>query len=158
MVPGMKIIAINAGSSDHGDFVVESLRTAREQGRLTYDDTALVTKEAEGKIDVQHHRTHHFHRRGIDDSLLQKIGSAIGAGEAVVLVLGPDADMDAVAARVLDLTGDDMPVYEAADGQMRRIKTEDVGSYTLADGEGLLREAAVDLPEQEGMLTKMPYS
>src|ERR1044071_1438435 len=69
--PGMKIIAINAGSPDHGDFVVESLITAREQGRLTYDDTALVTKEAGGKVDVKHHRTHHFHRRGIDGALLE---------------------------------------------------------------------------------------
>jgi len=158
MVQGMKIIAINAGSPDHGDFVVESLITAREQGRLTYEDTALVTKEAGGKIDVKHHRTHHFHRRGLDGALLDKIGGAIGAGEAVVLVLGPDADMDAVASRVLDLTGDDMPVYEAADGSMRRITQADVGHYTVPDDEGLLREAAVDIPQQTGMLEKMPYS
>src|SRR4051794_36714562 len=142
IVRPMKIIAINAGSPDHGDFVVESLRTAQEQGRVAYDDTALVTKDAGGEIGVQHHRTHHFHRRGIDSALLQKIGSAVAPGEAVVLVLGPDADMDAVAARVLALMGDDMPVYEAGDGAMRQLKQEDVGSYTLAEGEGLLRETA----------------
>ena len=39
----MKVIGIEVGSKERGEFVMEALRTAVEEKRVTLDDMALVT-------------------------------------------------------------------------------------------------------------------
>lgn len=48
----MKVIGIEVGTKQRGEFVMEALRTAIEEKRVTLDDMALVTKDDEGKVHI----------------------------------------------------------------------------------------------------------
>jgi hypothetical protein len=76
----------------------------------------------------------------------------------MVLAQGDDATMDAVGERVRAITGGDMKTYEVAGGELHEVTGVSDGSIALSDDEGLLREAAIDLPAPTGIMVKMPIS
>ena len=48
----MKVIGIRLESCERAEWAVEALKTAVEQGRVTLEDIALVTKDDEGKVHI----------------------------------------------------------------------------------------------------------
>ena len=49
----MKVIGIKTDSRADGEFVLESLKTAVREKRVTLDDMALVSRDAEGKVQIE---------------------------------------------------------------------------------------------------------
>jgi uncharacterized membrane protein len=82
-----------------------------------------------------------FRDRGIDDDLMQSIGGMIAGNEAVVFALGDNSSIEAIDARVRELSKGDMTTI-----------TVDT------DNEALVREAAVEVPVQTEMPVRAPYS
>jgi hypothetical protein len=152
-----KVLAIRAPGRDQGEFVLTSLHEAAEKKRIALDDLALVSHDAEGKLEL-HKTSGRFHRHKIDDAVLRQVGDEIEAPDAMVLAQGDDATMDAVGARVRAITGGDMKTYEVAGGELHEVTGISDGSIALADDEGLLRESADDLPMPTGIMVKMPIS
>ena len=152
-----KVLAIRAPSRDQGEFVLTSLHEAAEKKRVALDDLALVSHDADGKLEL-HRTSGRFHRHKIDDAVLKHVGDQIEPPNAMVLTQGDDATMDAVGARVRAITGGDMKTYEVAGGELREVTGISEGAIALADDEGLLRESADDLPMPTGIMVKMPIS
>jgi len=151
-----KLLAIRAPGRDQGEFVLTSLHEAAEKKRIELDDIALVSHDPDGKLEL-HKTSGRFHRNKIDDAVLKRMGELVASPDAIVLAKGDDATIDAVGERVRALTGGDLKTYEVADGELHEVTGTD-GSIALPDEEGLLREAAVDLPAPTGIMVKMPLS
>jgi hypothetical protein len=151
-----KVLAIRAPGRDQGEFVLTSLHEAAEQKRITLDDIALVSHDPNGKLEM-HKTSGRFHRHKIDDALLRRVGELVAAPDAIVLAQGDDATIDAVGERVRALTGGDMKTYEVADGELHEVTGTDA-AIALPDEEGLLREAAIDLPAPNQIMVRMPIS
>jgi uncharacterized membrane protein len=82
-----------------------------------------------------------FRDKGVDDDLMKRVGGMIHEGEAVVFAMGDDASIDAIAARVKELT------------------SGDVETFTInPNDEAIVREAENDVAVPTGMLVKMDYS
>ncbi|MFL5928417.1 MAG: hypothetical protein ACJ77E_15915 [Gaiellaceae bacterium] len=151
-----KVLAIKAPGRDQGEFVLASLHDAAESKRIDLDDIALVSHDPDGKLEL-HKTSGRFHRHRIDDAVMKRVGELIAAPDAIVLAQGDDATIDAVGARVRALTRGDLKTYEVADGVLHEVTGTDA-SIELPDDEGLLREAAVDLPSPTGIMVKAPIS
>ena len=151
-----KVLAIRAPGRDQGEFVLTSLHEAAEKKRIVLDDIALVSHDPNGKLEL-HKTSGRFHRHKIDDALLKRVGEQIAPPDAIVLAQGDDATIDAVGARVRALTGGDMKTYDVADGELQEVTGTDA-SVALPDDEGLLREAAIDLPAPNQIMVRMPIS
>ena len=136
----MEVIGIRARTHADGEFVLEALKAAVEKQRVALDDIGYVTRDEQGTVEI-HHKRGRFRHKGIDHDLMRKVGNSIGDGEAVVFAQGADASIDAVAARVREVTGGDMQTFV----------------FNL-DDEAFLREAGdkIDLPT--GLMVKAPYS
>jgi len=151
-----KVLAIRAPGRDQGEFVLTSLHEAAEKKRITLDDIALVSHDPNGKLEM-HKTSGRFHRHKIDDALLRRVGELVAAPDAIVLAQGDDATIDAVGERVRALTRGDMKTYEVADGELHEVTGTDA-AVALPDEEGLLREAAIDLPAPNQIMVRMPIS
>jgi hypothetical protein len=136
----VEVIGIRAHTHTDGDFVLEALKTAVANGRVALDATALVTRDEHGQVEI-HPKPGLFHHKGIDPDLLRKVGNSIGNGEAVVFAQGADASIDAVAARVREVSGSDMETFV----------------FNL-DDQAFLREAGDPIPLPTGMLVRAPFS
>ena len=136
----MEVIGIRARTHTEGEFVLDALKTAVEHKRVALDDIAIVTRDGQGQVEIRP-KPGRFRHKGIDPDLLHKVGDKIGDGEAVVFAQGADASIDAVAARVREVSGGDMETFV----------------FNL-DDEAFLREAgeSIDLPT--GLLVKAPIS
>jgi hypothetical protein len=159
-LPGVtKVLAIRAPSHDDGEFVLSSIHDAVEKKRIELDDIALVSHDADGKLEL-HKTSGRFHRHRIDDAVLRHVGAQLELPDAMVLAQGDDATIDAVGSRVRAITGGDMKTYEVTDGELLELRevTGTDGSIALADDEGLLREASDDLSMPTGIMVKMPLS
>jgi hypothetical protein len=154
-----KVLAIRAPSHDQGEFVLSSIHEAVEKKRIELDDIALVSHDADGKLEL-HKTSGRFHRHRIDDAVLRHAGDQLEFPAAMVLAQGDDTTIDAVGARVRAITGGDMKTYEVADGELLELRevTGTDGSIALADDEGLLREASDDISMPHGIMVKMPLS
>ncbi len=154
-----KVLAIKASSREQGEFVLTSLHEAVEKKRVELDDIALVSHDPDGKLEY-HKTSGRFHRHKLDEAVLRHVGNEIEFPDAIVLAQGDDAAIDAVGARVRAITGGDMKTDEVAAGELLELVevTGTDGSIALADDEGLLREAAEDLPAPTGIMVKMPIS
>lgn len=151
-----KVLAIKAPSRDQGEFVLTSLHDAAEKERIELDDIALVSHDPDGKLEL-HKTSGRFHRHKIDDAVLKRVGELIAAPDAIVLAQGDDATIDAVGARVRALTKGDMKTYEVVDGELQEVTGTDA-AIALPDDEGLLREAAADLPMPRRIMVRTPIS
>jgi uncharacterized membrane protein len=107
----VKVIGIKADSYDSGQWVLETLKSAVEKKRVALEDIALVTHDAEGKIKLEQTTQGRFRDTGIDDGLMKQIGGMITGGQTVVFALGADASVDAIEAKVRELTGGDMETF-----------------------------------------------
>lgn len=132
----MKIIGIKAETYENGQWVLETLQTAVKKKRVVLDDLALVTHDAEGKVKLEQTTQSslwgRFHDTGVDDDLMRRIGEMLTGGQTVVFALGADASVDAVAAKVREVTGD-----------METFIIDE-------DDDSLIRAVAVDLPDAAG--------
>ena len=151
-----KVLAIRAPGRDQGEFVLSSLHDAAENQRIALDDIALVSHDPHGKLEL-HKTSGHFHRHKLDHAVLKRVGELIAAPEAIVLAQGDDATIDAVGARVRALTKGDMKTYEVVDGELQEVTGTDA-AIALPDDEGLLREAAADLPMPRRIMVRTPIS
>jgi uncharacterized membrane protein len=175
----VKIIGIKVETVDRGEFVLDALQAAAKANRVTLDDLALVTKDEEGKVQIRQTKDvttgkgakrgtlvgalvglaappilgaaavgagigalwGKFRDRGVDDDLMKRVGNMIAEGQAVVFAMGDNASIDAIEAKVA----------EQGDSQ--------ITSFTINDNdEAIVREAAVELPEQPSLMERMPYS
>jgi hypothetical protein len=136
----VEVIGIRARSHADGEFVFEALKTAVDKKRVALDHIALVTRDEQGQIETLP-KPGRFRHKGIDQDLLHKVGNAIGNGEAVVFAQGADASIDAVAARVREVSGGDMETFV----------------FNL-DDEAFLREAGEKIELPTGMMVKAPIS
>ena len=154
-----KVLAVRAPTHDQGEFVLSSLHDAVARKRIELDDIALVSHDAEGKLEL-HKTSGRFHRHRIDDSVLRHVGDQLEYPAAMVLAQGDDSTIDAVGARVRALTGGDLKTYEVAGDELLELRevTGSDGSIALADDEGLLREASDSLAMPTGIMVKMPLS
>jgi uncharacterized membrane protein len=107
----VKVIGIKADTYESGQWVLETLQTAVKKKRVALDDIALVTHDAEGKVKLEQTTQGRFRDTGIDDDLMKQIGGMITGSQTVVFALGADASVDAVAAKVRELTGGDMETF-----------------------------------------------
>ena len=154
-----KVLAVRAPSHDQGEFVLSSLHDAVEKKRIELDDIALVSHDADGKLEL-HKTSGRFHRHRIDDAVLRHVGDQIEFPDAMVLAQGDDDTIDRVGQRVRAITGGDMKTYEVAGDELLELRevTGTDGSIALADDEGLLREASDSLAMPTGIMVKMPLS
>jgi len=143
----MKVIGVKCESRQQGEFVFDSLKEAVEKKRLALDDIALVNREEDGKVAL--HQTidtglrSRFTDRGINDKMMKRAGDELGENGAIVFALGADASVDAVAAKVKELTDGALETFIVAEDK---------------DDDGLLREAAVDVSAPDHMMVRAPYS
>ena len=154
-----KVLAVRAPTHDQGEFVLSSLHDAVEKKRIELDDIALVSHDADGKLEL-HKTSGRFHRHRIDDAVLRHVGDQIEPPDAMVLAQGDDDTIDRVGQRVRAITGGDMKTYEVAGDELLELRevTGTDGSIALADDEGLLREASDSLAMPTGIMVKMPLS
>ena len=52
-----------------------------------------------------------FRDRGVDDGLMKRVGGMLTGGQVVVFAMGTDAAIDAVAAKVREVTGGEMETF-----------------------------------------------
>jgi hypothetical protein len=135
-----KVLAVRAPSHDQGEFVLSSLHDAVEKKRIELDDIALVSHDADGKLEL-HKTSGHFHRHRIDDAVLRHVGDQIEFPDAMVLAQGDDDTINRVGQRVRAITGGDMKTYEVAgDGARAARGTAGTdGSIALATTRTLVR-------------------
>jgi hypothetical protein len=154
-----KVLAVRAPTHDQGEFVLSSMHDAVEKKRIELDDIALVSHDADGKLEL-HKTSGRFHRHRIDDAVLRHVADQLVFPESMVLAQGDDGTIDAVGARVRAITGGDMKTYEVAGDELLELRevTGTDGSIALADDEGLLREASDDFSMPTGIMVKMPLS
>ena len=136
----MEVIGIRARTHAEGEFVLEALKTAVENKRVALDDIALVARDEHSQVEIRP-KPGRFRHKGIDPDLLRKVGNAIGDGEAVVFAQGADASIDAVAARVREVSDGDMETFV----------------FNLDDA-AFLREAGDPIELPTGMMVKAPFS
>jgi uncharacterized membrane protein len=110
----VRVIGIEAKDQAAGEFIVESLLRAVEAERVTLEDIALVTKEADGKVKI--HQTKgsirgHFHDRGVNDKLMKNVTETLEPGQTMVFALGSDAMIKAVDDRVKELTDGEFATF-----------------------------------------------
>ena len=156
----MKVIGIKTDSRADGEFVLESLKTAVREKRVTLDDMALVTRDAEGKVQIEQtgdatpeHGAKRgalvgalvglaappllgaaavgaglgalwgkFRDRGVDDDLMKRVGEMMEEGQTVVFAVGADASIEAVAARVKEVTGGAMETFVLSEGDTALVE------------------------------------
>lgn len=152
----MKDLAIRTTTRQQGDFALASLHDAVDMDRVELDDIAMVSIAADGTTEM-HHSTGLFHRHAIGKSELERLAREIEPGEALVVIRGPDAQVDAVGARARSLTRGDMRTYEIADGKLTEV-TGTHAAIELVDAEGLLVEASDGIPVQTSILVRAPIS
>ncbi len=103
----MRVIGIEGKDQAAGEFVLEALQRAVEADRVTLEDIALATKEADGKVKI--HQTKgsirgHFHDRGVSDKLMKNVTETLEPGQTMVFALGSDAMIEAVDDRIKELS------------------------------------------------------
>jgi uncharacterized membrane protein len=175
----VKIIGIMVANRDQGEFVLEALRTAVENERVTLEDMALVTNE-DGNVEI--HQTKDVTpgkgaRRGTligavvglaAPPLLgaAAVGAGVGALWGKIRDRGVDDDlmknigsMVGSGESIVFALGDDASIAAVAD-RVRELTDGDMKTITIdTDSEALVREAADHVPEPPtGMPIRMPYS
>jgi uncharacterized membrane protein len=164
----VKVIGIKTDSHAHGVFVLESLKTAVQEGRVALDDIALVSHDEEGKLQIEQTGDvttrrgakrgtlvgalvglaappllgaavvgaglgalwGKFRDRGVDDDLMKRVGGMLTDGQAVVFAMGTDAAIDAVAAKVREVTGGEMETFVLHEGHEALVQeaAEEIGT------------------------------
>jgi hypothetical protein len=152
----MKLLAIRTATRDQGEFALASLHDAVDMDRVKLEDVAMVSVAPDGTTEM--HRTKGlFHRHAIEKSLLERLAHVIDPGEALVIVSGPDSQVDAVGARARALTRGDMRTYDIEGDTLTEVTGTDA-PIELENADGLLVEASDGIPVQTSILVKAPIS
>ena len=152
----MKLLAIRTATREQGEFALASLHDAVDMDRVELDDIAMVSVAADGE-QTMHRSSGLFHRHAIEKSLLGKLAHEIEPGEALVVIRGAEAQVDAVGARARALTRGDMRTYEVTDDGLVEVTGTDA-VIEIDDASGLLVEASDGIPVQTSILVRAPIS
>jgi hypothetical protein len=152
----MKELAIRTTTRAQGEFALASLHDAVDMDRVKLDDVAMVSVAADGTTEM-HRTTGVFHRHAIEKKELERLAHEIEPGEALVILRGPDEQVDAVGARARALTRGDMRTYEVTGDGLTEV-TGTGAAIELEDASGLLVEASDGIPVQTSILVKAPIS
>ena len=110
----MRVIGIEGKDQAAGEFILEALQRAADADRVTLEDIALATKEADGTVKI--HQTKgsilgHFHDRGVSDKLMKNVTETLEPGQTMVFALGSDAVIKAVDDRVKELSDGEFATF-----------------------------------------------
>ena len=175
----VKVIGIKADSREHGELVIEALKRAVEQQRVSLEDLALVTRSAEGKVELHQTKDVTPKRGAVKGTLVGALvglaappllgAAAVGAGIGAVWGKfrdrGVDDDlMKRVGGMVADghavvfALGDDASIDGIA-ARVRELTGGDAETFVINENdEALVREVSVHIPEPTGLTEHMPYS
>jgi uncharacterized membrane protein len=175
----VKVIGIKADSRDRGEFVLEALKTAVEQQRVSLDDLALVTRDGEGNVEIHQTKDVTPKRAAGKGALVGALvglaappllgAAAVGAGIGAVWGKFRDRGVDddvmkrvggmiADGEAVVFALGDDASI-DAIAGHVREVTGGDMETFVINhDDEAVVREVAVHVPEPSGLSIRMPYS
>jgi uncharacterized membrane protein len=175
----MKIIGIKVESRDRGEFVLQALRDAIDAKRVALEDMALVTKDQEGKLQIEQTKdvtTGKGAKRGTLVGALvglaappllgaAVVGAGLGALWGKFRDRGIDDDlMQSIGGMIREgeavvfAMGDDASI-EAIQNRVREAADSHVTTITInPDDEALVREAAVHVPEASGLTVRAPIS
>jgi hypothetical protein len=130
----MKLIAIETGKRQNGEFVLLALREATAHGRAALEDVALAYRDG-AKVHVKHTkgRTSRLFGDGIDNHQVEQILASREA-ESFVFALGTEVQVEAVARRVRTIGEDDFPTYDVEGTELRETTARDA-TYALDDAE-----------------------
>jgi uncharacterized membrane protein len=175
----MKIIGIKLESRDRAEFVLAALKDAVEAKRVTLEDLALVTKDAEGKLHIEQTKDVTL-GKGVKRGAL--VGALVGLAAPPILAAtvvgggigaiwgkfrdrGVDDDlmksvggMIAEGEAVVFAMGDNASI-EAIDQRVREASDSHITTITVnPDDEALVREAAVHVEEVPTRSEPFPIS
>jgi hypothetical protein len=152
----VKELAIRTTTREQGEFALASLHDAVDMDRVKLDDVAMVSVAHDGTTEM-HRTTGLFHRHAIEKKELERLAHEIEPGEALVVVRGPDSQVDAVGARARALTRGDMRTYDVTGDGLVEV-TGTGAAIELDDASGLLVEASDGIPVQTSVLVRAPIS
>jgi hypothetical protein len=152
----MKELAIRTTTRAQGEFALASLHDAVDMDRVKLDDVAMVSVDTDGTTEM-HRTTCLFHRHAIEKKELERLARELQPGEAMVVVRGPDGQVDAVGARARALTRGDMRTYDVTGDTLTEVTGTDT-PIELQHAEGLLTEASDGIPVQTSVLVRAPIS
>ncbi len=110
----MRVIGIEGKDQAAGEFILEALQRAADADRVTLEDIALATKEADGKVKIHQTKASirgHFHDRGVSDKLMKNVTETLEPGQTMVFALGSDAVIKAVDDRVKELSDGEFATF-----------------------------------------------
>ena len=164
----MKVIGIEVGNPDRGEFVMAALRTAVEEKRVTLDDMALVTKDDDGKVQIHQTKdvtTGKGAGKGVLVGALVGLAAppllgaaAVGAGVGAIWGKFRDRGVDdsmmksvggmiAEGEAVVFALGPDESIDAVAD-RVREVTDGTMKTFTVDPGsEEIVREASEDLAD-----------
>jgi len=174
----VKVIAIKADSREHGEFVLESLQQAVSRSRVALDDLALVTRDDDGKVQIQQTGGDVTPQKGAKRGALvgalvglaappllgaAAVGAGVGALYGRLRDKGIDDDLMkqiggtiSSGEAVVFALGSDASVQAIAD-KVRDLTHGDMETLVIdPDDEGFLRDAAVDIPAPTQTIWKLP--
>jgi uncharacterized membrane protein len=162
----VRVIGIEAKDQAQGEFIIESLIRAVEAERVTLEDMALVTKEADGTVKIHQTKDATASKGAFKGGL---VGAVIGLAAPPLLaatVVGAgagalwgklrdrgvsDRGMKDVAdtlergQAIVFALGDDAAI-QAIDDRVRELTNGEIATFTVdGEGEAALKEIAAQL-------------
>lgn len=166
----MRVIGIEAKNQAEGEFIVESLQTAVDLERVTLEDIALVTKEADGTVKIHQTKDETAGKGALKGGLVGAViglaappllaAAVVGAGAGAIWGKFRDRGvndklMKEVAERlergqaIVFVLGEDAAI-EAIDDKVKELTGGEMLTFTLdPESETALREVAAQLPQHQ---------
>ena len=166
----MKVIGIEVGTKERGEFVMTALRTAVEEKRVTLDDMALVTKDDDGKVRIHQTKDTTTGKGATKGALVGALvglaappllgAAAVGAGVGAIWgkfrdrgvddsMMASVGNMIAEGDAVVFALGPDESIDAVAD-RVREVTNGTMSTFMVDSGsEQVVREASADLAADE---------
>ena len=175
----MKVLGIRLESVARAEWAVGALKTAVEETRVTLEDIALVSKDAEGKVQIHQTKditTGKGAKRGTLVGALvglaappllgaALVGAGVGALWGKFRDKGVDDDLMKQVGAMIEsgeaivfALGDSASI-DAIEKKAHELEIGHVTTFTIDDGSAIvLREAAQDVPEPDAQISALRYS
>jgi len=175
----VKVIGIRLESVQRAEWAVGALKTAVEEGRVSLEDIALVTKDDEGKVQIHQTKDVTTKKGAGKGTLIGALvglaappllgAAAVGAGLGALWGKFRDRGIDDKLMKqvgemiesghgVVFALGDDASIEAIAD-RVRELTDGQMETFTMGTGdEALIREAAIDVPEPPAPSVRIPLS
>jgi hypothetical protein len=131
----MKLIGIATDTPQQGRFVFRAIGEAAAAKRVDLADAVLVSG---GAVHHLKGRLSRLFGSGIDDSHARRLAAQAAADSSLVLVLGADAEVEAVALRLRTITDGALRTFDVDGDQLRETTGRDA-TYELQDTESARR-------------------